>query len=198
MGSLLNTSRQKAGDNHRHGIFWRNSPLGEVEQLVFPNLGGRCFMLHPGGVVLHLDVGEGVGARGVADQHGVTLGVIAGSLGLGTHLHQPPVAVAGLGSRDALGDNGALRILADVDHLGAGVGLLHVVGQRHGIELAHGVVTHQHTAGVLPGDGGAGFHLGPGNLGVLAGAEAPLGDKVVDTAFALLISSEPVLARWSS
>jgi hypothetical protein len=38
-------------------------------------------------------------------------------------------------------------VLADVDHLGAGVGLLVVVGQRHGVELAHRVIAHQQQLG---------------------------------------------------
>ena len=36
-----------------------------------------------------------------------------------------------------------LRVLADVDHLGAGVGLLVVVRQRHRIKLADRVVALQ-------------------------------------------------------
>ncbi len=84
-------------------------------------------------------------------------------------------------------------VLPDVDHLGAGVGLLPVVGQRHGIELAHGVVAHQQAARILPGDGRAGLHLGPRDLGIHAAACAPLGDEVVDAALAFLVAGIPVL-----
>src|SRR5690606_16823321 len=94
---------------------------------------------------------------------------------------------------DPLGDDGGAAALADVDHLGAGIGLLAVMGERHRVELAHGVVTAQDAAGVLPGDGGAGFHLGPADLGAGASAVAALGDEVVDAAAAFLVTGVPVL-----
>lgn len=40
-------------------------------------------------------------------------------------------------------DSGA-GVVADVDHLGASVRLLCIVGERHTVELAHGVVALQH------------------------------------------------------
>ena len=51
-----------------------------------------------------------------------------------------------------------------MDHLGASVGLLHVVGDGDGIEFADRVVALQDAARVFPGDGRSGFDLGPGNL----------------------------------
>ena len=80
-----------------------------------------------------------------------------------------------------------------MDHLGAGVGLLIVVGQRHGIKFAHGIVALQNAARIFPGDGGAGLDLRPGNFGVLARALAALGDEVVDAAFAFFVARIPVL-----
>ena len=87
-----------------------------------------------------------------------------------------------------------LRVfLPDVDHLGAGVGLLAVGGERHRVELADRVVALEDDARVLPGDGRAGLDLGPGDLGVGAGALAALGDEVVDAARALRVARVPVL-----
>jgi len=44
------------------------------------------------------------------------------------HAHQAAVAVLAEARRDALRDDRAAGVFADVDHLGAGVGLLVVVG----------------------------------------------------------------------
>jgi hypothetical protein len=71
-----------------------------------------------------------------------------------------------------------------MDHLGARVRLLHVVGERYRVELADAVITTKDAAGVLPGDGGAGLYLGPGDLGIGV-RHAALGHKVVDAAFAV-------------
>src|SRR5690606_10335881 len=94
---------------------------------------------------------------------------------------------------DALGDDAAARVLAEMDHLGAGVDLL--VAVRHGdrVELALAVVTAQDAARIFPGDRRAGLDLGPGNLRAAAAAVAALGDEVVDAAFALGITGIPVL-----
>src|SRR5438128_1348137 len=67
---------------------------------------------------------------------------------------------------DPFGDDGAARILADVDHLGAGIGLLIVVGQGHRIEFPHRVVALQDAARILPRDRRPGLYLGPRDLGI--------------------------------
>jgi hypothetical protein len=48
-----------------------------------------------------------------------------------------------------------------MDHLGAGVGLLAVVGDGDGIEFALGIVAFQNAGRVFPGDGGTCFDLRP-------------------------------------
>eukprot|EP00882_Tetradesmus_deserticola_P020331 GHRQ01021952.1.p1 GENE.GHRQ01021952.1~~GHRQ01021952.1.p1 ORF type:complete len:141 (+),score=0.86 GHRQ01021952.1:984-1406(+) len=75
------------------------------------------------------------------------------------HLHQAAVRVHALPGADALGHNAAARVLAHVHHLGACVCLLHVVGERHAVKLAHAVVALEHDTGVLPGDRAAGLDL---------------------------------------
>ena len=103
-----------------------------------------------------------------AEEQRVALGVVPGALGRAQHLHEPPVGVLPVTGGDRLGDDGAAGVLADVDHLGAGVGLLMVGGEGDGVELADRVVALEDDAGVLPGDGRAGLDLGPGDLGVRA------------------------------
>ena len=83
----------------------------------------------------------------------------------------------------------------EVDHLGAGVRLLHVVRRRDRVELADRVVALQDAARILPGDGRAGFHLRPRDLRVDADAVAALGHEVVDAALAVLVARVPVLNR---
>ena len=87
--------------------------------------------------------------------------------------------------RDALRDDRAARIAADVDHLRARIGLLIVVRDGHGVELADRVVAAQDAARVLPRDRRAGFDLRPRDLRVRTAAVAALGDEVVDSAAAL-------------
>src|SRR6202023_2671056 len=100
-----------------------------------------------------------------------------------------------MAGRDALGDDPARRVLAEVDHLGAGIDLLAAVRDGNRVELALRVVAAQGAARILPRDGGAGLHLSPGNLRVAAAAVAALGDEIVDAAAALRVARIPVLPR---
>ena len=108
--------------------------------------------------------------------------------------HEAAVRVLALAGRDPLRDDGAPRVLPEVEHLGPGVGLLVIVGDGDGVELADRVVALQDAARVLPGDGRAGLHLRPGDLGV-GGRLAALGHEVVDAALAVLVAGIPVLHR---
>jgi hypothetical protein len=67
--------------------------------------------------------------------------------------------------RDALADDGRAGVAAEMDHLGAGVGLLAALGDGNRVELADRVVAAQDAARILPGDGRAGLDLGPADLG---------------------------------
>ena len=143
--------------------------------------------------LLAADVGVGVGGGLVADQHRVTLAVIASPHSLGADLHQPAVAIAGVAGTDALTHNRGSGARTHMHHLGAGVGLLSVVGESHRIELPDRIGALEHTTGVLPGDRRARFHLGPADLAALAAALAALGHEVVDTTHAILIAGVPIL-----
>ena len=143
--------------------------------------------------VLDLEIRERVRAAAIADQQRVALRVVARIGGVLADLHRAAVGVLAAAGRDALGDDGAARVLPQVDHLGAGVGLLAVVGHRHRVELAHRVVALQDAAGILPGDRRAGLDLRPGDLRAGALADAALGDEVVDAALAVLVAGVPVL-----
>ena len=75
----------------------------------------------------------------------------------------------------------------------AACGLLAVVGDGHGVELARGVVAAQYAAGVFPCDGRAGFDLRPREFRRVAAAEAAFGHEVVDASAAFGIAGIPVL-----
>ena len=81
-----------------------------------------------------------------------------------------------------------------MNNLGAGIGLLEIVGQGHGIELADTVVALQDAARVFPRHRRTRFYLRPRNLSAGV-ANAALGDKVIDTALAFSIAGVPVLHR---
>src|ERR1700716_2899863 len=97
--------------------------------------------------------------------------------------------------RDALGDDPAGGVLAEMQHLGAGIHLLVTVRNRDGIEFAARIVAAQYAARIFPSDRRSGLDLGPGNLRIVAAAIATLGDEIVDAALAFGIAGVPVLHR---
>ena len=82
-----------------------------------------------------------------------------------------------------------------MNHLGAGISLLIVVGECHRVKLPDRVVTLQDAARIFPGDRRAGLYLGPRYLGVFPQTLTPLGDKIVDPTLAVLVAGIPVLDR---
>ena len=107
--------------------------------------------------------------------------------------HLTAIGVVGVAGRDALGDDAARRVLAEMQHLGAGIDLLVPVRDRDRIELAARIVAAQDAARIFPGDRRAGLELGPGDLRARAAAVAALGHEVVDAALALRVARIPVL-----
>ena len=111
-----------------------------------------------------------MGTARIAQQQAITLGKVAAACRLGGDLDHATVAVLAVSGADALADNGAGAVLAQMDHLGARVRLLPVVGQSHTVELAHRVVALQDATGVFPRDGAASLDLSPRQLAVVATA----------------------------
>src|SRR5438552_18170107 len=105
-----------------------------------------------------------MGAALVADQKRVAIGTVARAGGAAVRADETAIGVVGTSGRDALGDDAAGGVLAEMQHLGAGIDLLMTVGDRDRVELAAGVVAPQDAARIFPGDGRAGLHLGPGNF----------------------------------
>ncbi len=80
-----------------------------------------------------------------------------------------------------------------MDHLGAGVGLLVIVGDRDRVELAHAIFAIKDAGRILPRHRRAGFDLRPRDLGTVPLTQRALGDEVVDPALAFRIAGVPVL-----
>src|SRR5690606_30266460 len=112
----------EAIDDQRDRVLLRDAAAAAVEQLVIADLGGGGLVLDGRVGVLHLDIGEGVGTALFADQQAVALGVVARAVGIAVDLDQAAVGVLATAGADALGHDLGLGALADVDHLGAGVG----------------------------------------------------------------------------
>src|SRR6266550_5333952 len=97
--------------------------------------------------------------------------------------------------RNTFGNNRRLSVLTKVNHLGPGVGLLRMIGQRNGVELGDRVIALQDARRIFPGDGRTCFNLGPRNLRISTGALAALGNEIVDTANSLFVTGIPILYR---
>src|SRR5690242_12761288 len=129
----------------------------------------------------------------VAEQQAVALSEVADVFRRGPDADEAAIGVVAPPRADALRDDRRAAVLAEVDHLGAGIGLLAVVGDSDRIEFADAVFAREDAARIFPGDRAAGFDLGPADLAVLALAERALGDEIVDAALAVLVAGIPVL-----
>src|SRR6202012_3560490 len=166
-------------------FFRIDTPLVQVEQLVLADLGGGGLVLHHRRRVAGFYIRKCMGSATVPDQQGVALRKVARVVRLPAHLDETAVAVLAFSRGDTLGDDPAFGILSDVVHLGPGVRDLLPLGDRHGVKLAGAVVPLEDHAGILPGDGAPGFHLGPGYFRAGALADAALGDEVVNAALSV-------------
>src|SRR5271167_2386684 len=93
----------------------------------------------------------------VTDQQRVAVGEVARAGRAPVRRDQAAVGVVGVAGSDALGDDAAGGVLAQMDHLGSGIDLLVAVRDRDRVELAARVVAAQDAAWVFPGDGRAGL-----------------------------------------
>ena len=121
--------------NERDSFLGGNAALVAVKELVFADFAGRCLVFHDCCVVVHVHIGEGMCSALTAQQERVAAAVVASAVGCGCHLDQASIGILALACADALRDDGASGVLADVYHLGARIGLLVVVRHSHAVEL---------------------------------------------------------------
>src|SRR6266566_1593944 len=192
---LLEHFLAEAVDDHRHRVFGREPALAQVEDLILTDLRRGRFVLHDRRAVAHVDVREGVRPALVADEHRVTLRVVPRALGTLHDFYEPAIGVLPAARRNSFRHDRRARVLAEVNHLRAGVSLLLVARYRDRVELTDRVVALENAAGILPRDRRPGFDLGPGDLRVATGTLAALRDEVVDPAFSFVVARIPVLDR---
>src|SRR5688500_5733924 len=161
----------EAADDHVDGVFRRQAALPAVENLVLADLRRRRFVFHLRRGVADFEIREGVRAALVADEQRVALRVVARARRVLADADEAAIGVLAVAGGDPLRDDRAPGVLPDVDHLGAGVGLLPVVGRRHRVELADRAVPLQDAARILPRDRGARLDLRPGDLRAPPGGE---------------------------
>ena len=130
----------------------------------------------------------------VAEEERIALRVIARVLGRLHDLHLAAIRILPMAGGDPFRHDRRARVLSDVNHLRAGVGLLIVVRQRDRIELTDRVVALQNAARIFPCDRRSGLHLRPRNLRIRERLAA-LGHEVEDAAFAFFVAGIPVLHR---
>src|SRR5687768_9815040 len=118
---LLEHFLAEPAHDHRDRLLGAEAALLQVEDLVLADLRRAGLVLDDRVLVRHLDVREGVRAAAVPHEHGVALRVVARAVRLRQHLHLAAVRVVPLARADPLRHDGALRVLAHVDHLRAGV-----------------------------------------------------------------------------
>src|ERR1700716_4650133 len=93
----------------------------------------------------------------VTDQHRIPLRIIPRALGPLYVFHETAIGVLAAARRDSFRHDRRARVLAEVNHLGAGVSLLPMTGHGHRVELADRVFALQDATGLLPGDRGSGL-----------------------------------------
>ena len=136
-------------------------------------------MLH--GVLLAAD-GDGrvgVGARVGVDEQRIALGVVLAALEAPRDVDEAAVRAAALADGDGFGDDGGRGFVGGMDHLGAGVLVLAVVGEGDGDDLAAGLAALEHDPRIFDGQPAADIAVDPLDLGLLVG-ETALGDEIVD------------------
>src|ERR1700693_1315187 len=101
----------------------------------------------------------------VADQQRIARRKVARAGRLAVRGDEAAIGVLRDAGGDALGDDPARRILAEMDPLVAAIDLLVAVRDRDRIELAARIIAAQDAARIFPGDGESGLDLGPGDLG---------------------------------
>ena len=124
-----------AVDDESEGIFDPKTPLPAVEELVVADLGGGGLVLDGSRRIGDDHIREGVCATTVAEKQGVALAVVAGIVGVDTHLDESSVGVLAMSGGYTFRNNTRARVTVDMDHLGTRVRLLEIIGDRDGVEF---------------------------------------------------------------
>src|SRR3546814_1289158 len=116
-------------------------------------------------------------ATAIADQQAVALCVVACAFRSLADTNEAAISLLAMTGGDALGDDRRLRVAAEMNHLGAGVGLLMMMGEGDRIEFADRVIAAQDAARIFPGHRRAGLDLRPRDLARHNTTIAAVGDR---------------------
>src|SRR5690349_16415221 len=137
-------------------------------------------MLERRSVVLDFDIRKRVGSALIPDQHRIALRVVPRPLGARKNLDLTAIRIISAAGADSLRNDVRLRVLADVNHLRAGVSLLTIVHDSNRVELTGGIVALKNDAGIFPCDRRSSLDLRPRNLRVDSGGLTTLCHEVED------------------
>ena len=118
---------------------------------------------------------------------------VAHAFGIGCDADKAAIGVVAVPCADTLADDGRAAALAIVDHLGAGVGLLIIVGDGNRVKLSNAVFAVEDAARIFPRHCAARFDLRPAHLAVPALTQSALGHEVIYATFAFGVARVPVL-----
>src|SRR6478609_37476 len=127
---LLGDGLDEAAHDHRHRLLLGHASGHQVEHLVLGHLGDGGLVAHLHVVLADVDVGVGVGAADRVDEQGVADDRALRAVRALEDLDQAAVGRAATATGDRLADDLAARVGGGVDHLGAGVLVLALAGER--------------------------------------------------------------------
>src|SRR3546814_6453806 len=119
-------------------------------------------------------------ATSIAEHQAGAFCVVACAFSSLADTNDAAISLLAMTGGDALGDDRRLLVAAEVNHLGAGVGLLMMMGEGDRIEFADRVIAAQDAARIFPGHRRAGLDLRPRDLARHTTTIAAFGDEVVD------------------
>ena len=109
-------------------------------------------MFDDGRFILHFNIRIGIRATLIANQHAVALTIVTGTFSTGKNLDLAAVTIHRLIARNPFGDDLRRGVLSDMNHLRTSVGLHTIVGQRHRVKLADGIIALQDHTWIFPSD----------------------------------------------
>ena len=121
----------EAAHHHRHRLLKADAAALEIKELIFRDAAGAGLVLDRRLRLLGADIGVSVGGGLIADQHRIALAEITSARRLRPYLNQAAVAIGRMAGADPLAHDRGAGARAYMDHLGAGVGLLAIVGEGH-------------------------------------------------------------------
>src|SRR5206468_5059321 len=144
-----------------HGLRLAETALLHVENLLRAHLADTGFVLDGIACAAHGDSRIRVGPRRRVDKQRVALGVVFTMLQMFRHVDQSAVSGATFSDRDRFRDNVAGRFIGSMNHLGASVLVLAVVGESDRENFTTCFATLHNYTGIFHRESGADVAIDP-------------------------------------